>query len=157
MISFFLGKRTSASFLSTFCRSSPSGNDKYLLRGQIWLDASTYRICRIEGVPAKSPSIWLKRIHITLQFAQTERYVDTHFFRRHRYSPLLRAVHTCWPQYPITRRAICLVDDEHRRESFGQASTALSLECAKLNSLSLGKMASCQTQAFPKRRPASTP
>jgi hypothetical protein len=48
----------------------PKRDDKYLLRGQIWLDASTYRICRIEGVPAKSPSIWLKRIHITLQFAQ---------------------------------------------------------------------------------------
>lgn len=48
----------------------PKRNDKYLLRGQIWLDASTFRIRRIEGVPAKSPSIWLKRIHITLQFAQ---------------------------------------------------------------------------------------
>jgi hypothetical protein len=48
----------------------PKRDEKYLLRGQIWLDASTYRICRIEGVPAKSPSFWLKRIHITLQFAQ---------------------------------------------------------------------------------------
>jgi hypothetical protein len=48
----------------------PKRKDKYLLRGQIWLDASTFRILRIEGIPAKSPSIWLRHIHITLQFAQ---------------------------------------------------------------------------------------
>ena len=40
------------------------------MRGQIWVDASTFRIRRIEGVPAKSPSFWIKNIHITLQFAQ---------------------------------------------------------------------------------------
>jgi hypothetical protein len=48
----------------------PKRKDKYLLRGQIWVDASTFRIRRIEGVPAKSPSFWIKNIHITLQFAQ---------------------------------------------------------------------------------------
>jgi hypothetical protein len=48
----------------------PKRNDQYLVRGQIWLDASSFRIRRIEGVPAKSPSIWLKRIHIALQFTQ---------------------------------------------------------------------------------------
>ena len=51
-------------------RIVPKRKDKYLLRGQIWVDASTFRILRIEGVPAKSPSFWLKNIHITLQFAQ---------------------------------------------------------------------------------------
>jgi hypothetical protein len=51
-------------------RIVPKRKDKYLLRGQIWVDASTYRIRRIEGVPAKSPSFWIKNIHITLQFAQ---------------------------------------------------------------------------------------
>jgi hypothetical protein len=48
----------------------PKRRDKYLLLGQIWVDASTFRIRRIEGVPAKSPSFWLKNIHITVQFAQ---------------------------------------------------------------------------------------
>jgi hypothetical protein len=51
-------------------RIVPKRKDKYLLRGQIWVDASTFRIRRIEGVPAKSPSFWIKDIHITLQFAQ---------------------------------------------------------------------------------------
>jgi hypothetical protein len=48
----------------------PKRKDKYLLRGQIWVDASTYRIRRIQGVPAKSPSFWIQTVHITMQFAQ---------------------------------------------------------------------------------------
>lgn len=48
----------------------PKRKEKYLLRGQIWVDASTFRIRRIEGVPAKSPSFWIKNLHITLQFAE---------------------------------------------------------------------------------------
>jgi hypothetical protein len=48
----------------------PKRDDKYLLRGQIWVDASTFRIRRIEGIPAKNPSFWIKNIHVTLQFAQ---------------------------------------------------------------------------------------
>jgi hypothetical protein len=51
-------------------RIVPKRKDKYLLRGQIWVDASTFRIRRVEGVPAKSPSFWIKNIHITLQFAE---------------------------------------------------------------------------------------
>jgi hypothetical protein len=48
----------------------PKRKEKHLLRGQIWVDASTFRIRRIEGVPARSPSFWLKDIHISLQFAE---------------------------------------------------------------------------------------
>ena len=50
-------------------RIVPKRKDKYLLSGQIWIDATTFRIRRIQGVPAKSPSIWIKGIHITLQYA----------------------------------------------------------------------------------------
>jgi hypothetical protein len=48
----------------------PKRKTKTLLFGQIWVDASTFRIRRIEGVPAKNPSIWIKNIHITMQFAE---------------------------------------------------------------------------------------
>jgi hypothetical protein len=48
----------------------PKRKVKSLLRGQVWVDASTFRIRRIEGIPAKSPSFWLKSIHLDLQFAQ---------------------------------------------------------------------------------------
>ena len=50
-------------------RIVPKRKDKHLLRGQIWVDASTFRIRRVEGVPAKSPSLWIKDIHIILQYA----------------------------------------------------------------------------------------
>jgi hypothetical protein len=47
----------------------PKRKDKYLLRGQIWVDASTFRIRRMQGVPAKSPSFWITTLHLTMQFA----------------------------------------------------------------------------------------
>jgi hypothetical protein len=45
----------------------PKRKNKYLLRGQIWVEASTFHIRRIEGSPAKTPSFWVKGIYITLQ------------------------------------------------------------------------------------------
>jgi len=48
----------------------PKRKDKYLLRGQIWVDSHSFRIRQIEGVPAKSPSFWLKDLHITLQYGE---------------------------------------------------------------------------------------
>jgi hypothetical protein len=48
----------------------PKRKEKGLVLGRIWVDAKTLRIRRIEGVPAKSPSIWIKDIYITMQFAE---------------------------------------------------------------------------------------
>lgn len=53
-------------------RIIPKRKSKYLVRGRIWVDASNFRIRRIDGVPAKSPSFWIKHIHVTVQFAQLE-------------------------------------------------------------------------------------
>ena len=46
----------------------PKRKQKNLLLGLIWVDAKTFRIRRIEGVPAQSPSIWIKDIQMTVQF-----------------------------------------------------------------------------------------
>jgi len=48
----------------------PKRKEKYLLRGQIWVDANTFRVRRMEGSPAKNPSFWIAGIHLTLQFAE---------------------------------------------------------------------------------------
>jgi hypothetical protein len=48
----------------------PKRKEKGLILGQIWVDVKSFRIRRIEGVPAKSPSIWIKDIYVTLQFAE---------------------------------------------------------------------------------------
>jgi hypothetical protein len=43
--------------------------EKGLLLGDIWVDAKTYRIRQIIGVPLKTPSFWIKDRHLTVQFA----------------------------------------------------------------------------------------
>jgi hypothetical protein len=42
-------------------RIVPKRKDKYLLRGEIWVDASTSRIRRIQGITT---------LHLTMQFAE---------------------------------------------------------------------------------------
>src|SRR5260370_11949533 len=43
--------------------------EKGLLLGDIWVDAKTHRIRQIIGVQLKTPSFWIKDLHITVQFA----------------------------------------------------------------------------------------
>jgi hypothetical protein len=47
----------------------PKREEKGLLLGDIWVDAQTYHIRQIVGIPLKSPSFWIKDLHITLRFA----------------------------------------------------------------------------------------
>jgi hypothetical protein len=47
----------------------PKRKEKGLLLGDIWVDAKTYHIRQIVGVPLKSPSFWIKDLNITVQFA----------------------------------------------------------------------------------------
>jgi len=46
----------------------PRRKDKSLLRGNMWIDATTYLVHRIRGEPAKSPSWWLRGVRITLLY-----------------------------------------------------------------------------------------
>ena len=47
----------------------PKRKEKGLLLGDIWVDAKTYHIRQIVGVPVKNPSFWINDLHITVQFA----------------------------------------------------------------------------------------
>ena len=47
----------------------PKRKDNELISGQAWVDKSSYRVLRIEGDLVKSPSWWLKKVHIKLNFA----------------------------------------------------------------------------------------
>ncbi|HEV2495419.1 MAG TPA: hypothetical protein VG204_20365 [Terriglobia bacterium] len=47
----------------------PRRKDKNLLCGAVWIDADTYLIRRIEGEPQRSPSWWVRDIHIVLSYA----------------------------------------------------------------------------------------
>jgi hypothetical protein len=41
---------------------SPKTENKYVVRGRIWVDTEDYAIIRIEGAPAKPPSFWIKSV-----------------------------------------------------------------------------------------------
>jgi len=42
----------------------PKVPTKFLFRGQVWVNAKDFAVCRIEAEPAKNPSIWIKHTHI---------------------------------------------------------------------------------------------
>ena len=46
----------------------PKRKGKTLLRGQIWVDATTYQLRRTEGEPGKAPSWWLRDSRIVLEY-----------------------------------------------------------------------------------------
>jgi hypothetical protein len=46
----------------------PRRKDKTLLRGQIWVDTTTYLLRRTEGEPGKPPSWWLRDPRIVLVY-----------------------------------------------------------------------------------------
>jgi hypothetical protein len=46
----------------------PKRQDSNLLKGKIWVDAGTYLPRHIEGEPSKTPSWWLRRLHIELSY-----------------------------------------------------------------------------------------
>jgi len=48
----------------------PKRKDKNLLKGKIWIDAGTYLPQRVEGEPVKTPSWWLRRLHIELSYGE---------------------------------------------------------------------------------------
>lgn len=51
---------------------TPRRDDKELIKGRMWVDAETYNIHRIEGNPAKSPSWWIRDLHILMSFASVD-------------------------------------------------------------------------------------
>ncbi len=70
----------------------PRRKDKNLLRGNIWVDANTYLLRRIEGQPAKAPSWWVRDVRITLALRRCRRNVAADGFGSHRPCPDTRPV-----------------------------------------------------------------
>jgi len=49
---------------------TPKTPNKYLLKGRIWIDPEEYAIIRVEGEPAKNPSIWVKNVHFIHEYVK---------------------------------------------------------------------------------------
>jgi len=70
----------------------PRRKDKTLLRGQIWVDATTFQLRRTEGEPGKAPSWWFRASSIVLVYGDvsgmwlqtsSESTADVRFVGRH--------------------------------------------------------------------------
>lgn len=48
--------------------AEPRRQDKYLFRGQLWIDASDFAVVRIKGSPAKMPSFWTRKIEFVREY-----------------------------------------------------------------------------------------
>jgi hypothetical protein len=46
----------------------PKSAKKYLMRGQIWVDRIDFAIVRMEGSPAKNPSIWTRKVRFVRRY-----------------------------------------------------------------------------------------
>jgi hypothetical protein len=42
----------------------PKTKNKFLYRGKIWVDAKDFAVVRIEGEPARNPSLWIKKTEV---------------------------------------------------------------------------------------------
>ncbi len=42
----------------------PRNKNKFLYRGKIWVDAKDFAVVRIEGEPARNPSLWIKKTEV---------------------------------------------------------------------------------------------
>jgi hypothetical protein len=64
----FLGKKDAGGRPCYLLAILPKRNDRNLLRATIWVDTGTYLLQRVEGGLAKSPSWWVKDVHIVLLY-----------------------------------------------------------------------------------------
>lgn len=53
---------------------TPRVPKKYLMQGEIWVDASEFAIVRMEGSPAKNPSFWTKKVHFVRRYGKHGRF-----------------------------------------------------------------------------------
>jgi hypothetical protein len=51
---------------------TPRRKDKYLIKGQIWIDAEDWSIVRVQGSPAKRPSFWARQTVIDHRYKRIE-------------------------------------------------------------------------------------
>ena len=49
---------------------TPKTNNKFLVRGRIWVDAEDFAIARVEGSPAKSVSFWVHSVTVVQRYTR---------------------------------------------------------------------------------------
>jgi len=65
-----LGQETIAGHDCYVLQLLPKRQAVELVRGRMWVDAGNFAVRRIEGETAKSPSMWIKDVRVTVEFGQ---------------------------------------------------------------------------------------
>jgi hypothetical protein len=65
-----VGTDTSSGSMNYVLEISPKTQNKFLMRGKIWVDPKDYAVTQIEGTPAKNPSFWTRNIHIEHRYGK---------------------------------------------------------------------------------------
>jgi len=52
----------------------PKSKNKFLYRGKIWVDAKDFAVVRIEGEPAKNPSVWIKKTEVRHRYVKVNNF-----------------------------------------------------------------------------------
>ena len=53
---------------------TPKTNNRFLIRGRIWIDAEDFAITRVEGIPSKNPSFWISRVEVVQRYGRVGRF-----------------------------------------------------------------------------------
>jgi hypothetical protein len=67
-----LEQRTNAGGCRYVLGIQPKVPNKFLYRGRIWVDDQDFAVCRVEGEPAKNPSIWITKTEIRHHYQKFE-------------------------------------------------------------------------------------
>lgn len=88
---------------------TPKHKDKDSVKGQIWVDTNSYLVRRVEGDLTKSPSWWIKDVHLVLQYGRvagvwlqtaTLAIANVRFFGRH---SMVSEALNCQPHLDLAR------------------------------------------------------
>lgn len=52
----------------------PRRRDERLFEGRIWIDAQDYALARVEGRPAKNPSLWIRSVHFVHTYQRSGQF-----------------------------------------------------------------------------------
>lgn len=68
----FLGEESLRGRNCYLLQLTPKRESKELISGHAWVDAETYRVLKVSGTPSKSPSWWIKRVQITVEYGDVQ-------------------------------------------------------------------------------------
>lgn len=66
----FVGNVTEAGRDAYLFSIQPRRQNRFLIRGRVWVDARDYAITRVEGSPAKMPSFWTRNVRIVRRYTK---------------------------------------------------------------------------------------